>query len=193
MLRITGYMYARGGAKSSEERGPVDGIETERNRELVSVAMGRSPGGAYIFAPRQPCVISARRHVAFQCIISAGKMPPDMQNQISVRVALSLRLSHFRRLFLSSVLFTLSRCGHCPVAVSFCRLLFLFFLLFTLPCFCFWYPLPSIDSRGLSCRLVAVALTVSFLLPFESHAVTSRYGKRVYETLLLFCSLKTTQ
>lgn len=35
----------------------------------------------HTFTLRQPCVISARHYVAFQCIISAGKMP-DMQNQI---------------------------------------------------------------------------------------------------------------
>lgn len=39
--------------------------------------------GSHTFASRQPCVISARCHVAFQCIISAGKMS-DMQNQISL-------------------------------------------------------------------------------------------------------------
>lgn len=47
--------------------------------------------GAHTFALRQPCVISARHHVAFQCIISAGKMP-DMQNQILLRSGTLLRL-----------------------------------------------------------------------------------------------------
>lgn len=100
-----------------------------KTRRRVVGSHGKEPRRAHTFALRQPCVISARRHVAFQCIISAGKMPPDMQNQISVRAALSPRLSRFHRLSLS--LFILSRHDHYP-AVSFRRLLHLLFYLLSL-------------------------------------------------------------
>lgn len=69
---------------------------------IIGSPMGRSPGGRILLRRDSlQCVISARLHVAFQCIISAGKIPPDMQNQISVRVILSLRFSHFRVVRLS--------------------------------------------------------------------------------------------
>lgn len=62
---------------------------------------GGFAGAGQTFAARQPCVISARHHVAFQCIISAGKKP-DMQNQPRLLVpSLLLRffLSSFSHLF----------------------------------------------------------------------------------------------
>lgn len=163
----------------------------ERKREW-SIAMGRSPGG-HTFAPRQPCVISARRHVAFQCIISAGKMPPDMQNQISARAALSPRLSHFHRLSLSLLpspfpatatvrpsRFAVSSASYSSLSSR----------------FCFWYPLPSIGSREPGFRVVSLPLLLrrrsrsSYLLKAVLSALRQD-GAR--DTFLSFCSLETTR
>lgn len=60
----------------------------------------------HTFASRQPCVISARCHVAFQCIISTGKMS-DMQNQISLEPLFRctcISPSSFSSLFLNVVI-----------------------------------------------------------------------------------------
>lgn len=58
-----------------------------------------------IFVVRQPCVISPELHVAFQCIISAGKKP-DMQNQDATRSFLSIyrKRERFVHLLLSLLL-----------------------------------------------------------------------------------------
>lgn len=55
--------------------------------------------------------------------------------------------------------------------------------------FCFWYPFPSIGSRGPDFRVALLLLLLrsrfSYLLKATpSICGTSRYGKRVYETLL---------
>lgn len=58
-------------------------------------------------------------------------------------------------------------------------------------CFCFWYPLPSIGSRGPSFRVALLLLLQrshsSYLLKAApSLCGTSRHDKRVYGTLFLF-------
>lgn len=123
--------------------------------------------GSHIFAPRQSCVILARRHVAFQCIISTGKMP-DMQNQIPgsgcpLRVCAVLSLPFSAGESSRLVFFV------CPLSLSLFSPLSVF------------DPSPSIGSRGarLSCHLVAVVLAATMVSVYLWKQAASRHSRTV--------------
>jgi len=135
--------------------------EPGTTRRWMSVVGEKERRGAHTFAPRQPCVISARHHVAFQCIISAGKMP-DMQNQI----LLGRTPSSVRGPFPLYRLFS---------ALSLRIRPFSFHLPFSFRLLLFSYLPPPIGSRRiqLSCRFVAVALAAT-VAPVTSGSRSAR-------------------